>query len=70
MEVAGESGRECVEGKVGGLGYGIGMAEASEMAAKSGQGEDDAGTGRFCCFRRSGLQVWLWSSYPDNRSAD
>lgn len=62
IEVAGDSGRECMEGKGGELGNGIGMAVASEMAEKSGQGEDDAGTGRFGCFRRSGLQAWLWSS--------
>lgn len=62
MEVEGESGRECIGGKVGGAGNGIGMAVALDMAEKSGQGEDDAGTPRFGCFRRSGLQVWSWSS--------
>lgn len=55
-------------GKLVGFGNAAGMAVASETVEKSGHGLVDAGTGRFCCFKRSGRHEWLWSSYPDNRS--
>jgi hypothetical protein len=68
MDVEGESGIGPIGAKAAGCGNGNGMAVASETVEKSGQGLDVGKTGRFGCFKRSGRQVWLWSSRPDSRS--